>query len=583
MGVPGFFAWLLRNYKKNGIITPSIDVPVDILYLDANCLIHPQCYKVLDYYNDWKSQSRLEAKMMTRVINYIDFLLDKIDPKVKLFIAVDGVAPMAKMNQQRKRRFRSIEDNILRNNIKQKHGREVGRSWSNTAITPGTEFMEKLHRRILKYIETRNDIRIYYSSYHTPGEGEHKILQDIKQQKGSKTYVIYGLDADLIFLSMASQKKNIYLLRESNQLRGGKGEEHGDLLAPDILEDVAEELDFVSMDEMRRCMNAKMAELIDTIQYQRTGINFSDDLNLSNDFIFICYFLGNDFLPHLPSVDIKTRGLDFLIDCYINVYLMFRTPIINLERGKVRINSIFIERFLEQIARSETYYFRNVLPRHHERLENRRCPTSDACERELWELDHMRNMIIDDPIRLGDGSTEHWKSRYYDHYFHITEYQQEHIDDMAKEFMHGLVWTTKYYFEECPSYEWQYFYSHAPFVSDIHEYFERTKMDLDKVQFEKTKPIPPCMQLLAVLPPSCTEMLPKNYAKLIEHSSLSDLYPKKMKLDMINKDMYYKCVPLIPCVDIARIKEATADLTLTSNEKIRNLVYNTFSNDKAKE
>jgi 5'-3' exonuclease len=250
MGVPGFFSWLLRNYKnKKDIITYDLpeNTSIDNFYIDANCLFHPQCFKVIELLDDWKSESKLETKMMNRICNYLDYIINVVSPKKKVMISVDGVAPMAKMSQQRKRRYRSIDDLIIQEQIKERHNRNIKRRWSNTVITPGTEFMERLNQVLIKFIAKRKDIKIVYSSYHSAGEGEHKILDDIRECPDSDTHCIYGLDADLIFLAMASQKKNMYLLREVVKL-GKVGKSIGDhYVHVDPVEDVQEEINFVSI------------------------------------------------------------------------------------------------------------------------------------------------------------------------------------------------------------------------------------------------------------------------------------------------------------------------------------------------
>lgn len=568
MGVPGFFAWLLKNHKKAKIILNNLpdDVKIDRLYLDANCLFHPQCFKLLDHFKNWKDKTRIENKMIKRIINYIDYLLDYANPD-ELFISVDGPAPAAKMNQQRKRRFRSVGDNIIRNEIKEKHNKLIGKTWNNTAITPGTEFMEKLHKAIIKYMKSRTDKLISYSSYHTAGEGEHKILDDIRERGDNNINVIYGLDADLIFLALASGVDNLYLLRESDQFNRGTVEPDE---FDDPIEDVAEMLSYVDIDKMKSTLEVVFTELLEDIDIDHDNINFTDD------FIVMCFLLGNDFIPHLPSVDIKTGSLDFLLKCYGEIISMIGAGLVINKK----INNAFLEMLLEALAKNEKYYFEKILPRHRERVSKYKCPYTEPYQRDIWELERMKVFEVHDPIQLGVGHPDEWKFRYYEHYFGASEHQELLLNQMCSEYLESIKWTLQYYFEGCPSYTWQFNFTHAPFVSDIHKYFQKNNINMDTIKFQKEDALPPCVQLLAVLPPALSDLLPKNYVPLVtsEQSPLIHLYPTEIQLDMINKDQFWQCVPYIPDVNPKHILNAVSKIKLTKEEKTRNKVLGNFTN-----
>ncbi len=588
MGVPGFFAWILKDYKKydTGIITRNIDHVIDILYLDYNCLLHPQCFKELDKHTNWTDKDELENLMMERIMKYTEYLIKYVNPKELLYISVDGVAPMAKMNQQRKRRYKSSYDNIIKNNIKRKYGKKISKIWSTTIITPGTEFMERLHKKLKeysKYVNKKYKIEVIYSSYHTPGEGEHKILQDIKKRSKidkNNIYAIYGLDADLIFLALASKKSNIYLVREETHFGNNKQRKKKDD-KDDIIE---ESLNYVSIDKFREYLNYKIRGIIDKNMYRQNKSQNINPKDFTDDFIFICYFLGNDFLPHLPSIDIKTGGLDFVMGCYINVYKILKTSIIVTDEKfeEIFINMIFFNMFLDNISKSEDYYFTNVLPRHKERMYryNNRCPYTDPYDVDLWNIEHIRNIKIEDPIQLGRDYGELWRWRYYEHYYGVSEYQQKFINLLCHEYLKGIIWTTYYYFRECPTWTWQYSHLHAPFISDIAKYNIKTRIDINKIKFKNIGPAHPFVQLLSVLPPECSHMLPESYRNMMNdnNSPIIDMYPKtkKIEIDMINKDINWKCLPRIPHVNIKRIKKNTKGLKLNKNEKNRNMTLDNF-------
>ncbi|ARF09874.1 XRN 5'-3' exonuclease [Indivirus ILV1] len=577
MGVPGFFAWLLKKHKKSNIISNNLKTSVNVLYIDANCLIHPQCFKVLHFYNDTLDIEKLEKKMFKRILNYVDYLIGYVNPTEEVYISIDGVAPAAKMTQQRKRRYKTIIDNEIYGKIKKKYGKESTNIWSNTAITPGTVFMEKLHQEFLKYIKqnrTGLKIKYTYSSYHTIGEGEHKILQDIKYKSNQdKTYVIYGLDADLIFLALASQKNNIFLLREEMYLKKDNNEKEKII---DIVTDVSEDLNFVSMDETKKSINCQIREFISSQKESK----IDEKIDFTNDFIVLCYFLGNDFLPNLPSIEIKNDGIDFLLDNYSKVYLTLGCGITYFSSDNIlEINNIFLGLFFENLAKYEDYYFKVKYPKWVDMIKNRFPPSDDPYEKEIWEVDTMRRFKIHDPIKLGHDEPELWKFRFYEYYYGVVSYQKEHISEMCYEYIKGLVWNTKYYFEKCSSWSWYYKYAHAPFVSDLSKYFKNNDISLQKIIINNENLISPFIQLLAVLPSNYSNLLPSKYGHLMTNSKspIIDIYPTSFVTDMLYKDSFHKCIPILPNINIDRIINAVKEIELNNSEKERNIISDNFT------
>lgn len=550
MGVPGFFLWLIKKYKNDYFFfnkkSKKYDVSdINALMIDTNCLLHPQCFKALAKHKNTTNKEILEGEMIKECLSYLKYIIDFVNPSNLIYIAIDGVAPSAKLKQQRMRRFKSVKEKALQNNIKKKHNKPIETQWNNSAITPGTDFMDRITTSILQFIK-ENDFgnrEIIFSSANTPGEGEHKLLQYVYNSGKEYKYVFYGLDADLIFLSLSAVNSDIYLVREANNNTNNKNEE----------------LQYVSINTLKECIFREISELLCTGEIEIE----LDKKSVIRDFIFICYFLGNDFLPHIPSIDIKcydkgsTNGLDLLLQAYSHVFDNIHDYIIIVgEDGKITYNKVFLSMFLEYLASFESEFFFN--------LSNARryfgnCSSNDPYEQEMYRINNLQFKIKND-VNLGVGETDEWKFRYYKKYYFTESNQEALIQTACKKYFEGLVWVANYYFNECPSWNWYYPFDHAPFISDLATNFKR--FDMDNAEFKKGSALKPIEQLLSVLPPQSNFLLPQKYKWLMTspNSSIVHLYPRDYDLDMLYKRQYWQCIPILPELEIDNVKKAVKSI-----------------------
>ena len=330
MGIPSYFSHIVKEYRH--IIKDMTTIRhVNNFYLDSNSLIYDAVKNNPTY--DKTKHKEYENELINMVCSKIDFYVDTLKPRNSVFIAFDGVAPVAKLSQQRDRRYKSWYTSQIQRDLE---GAAYKESWNTSAITPGTEFMKKLNMYVTEYYENKNKINIsscasapkyIVSSSMESGEGEHKIFEYIRKYPEhhnsiDTTTLIYGLDADLIMLTLnhlhITNNKNLYLFRDT----------------PEFIKSIDSSLDanrdyLLDIPELATAIVEYMQEQgivigdrieKDTPTPTPTPTPVYDAMTLKTnrikDYIFLCFLLGNDFLPHFPAVNIRTEGIKILLNVY---------------------------------------------------------------------------------------------------------------------------------------------------------------------------------------------------------------------------------------------------------------------------
>ncbi|XP_068630377.1 5'-3' exoribonuclease 1 [Battus philenor] len=609
MGVPKFFRYTSERYPCLNELVKQYQIPdFDNMYLDMNGIIH-NC----SHPDDANPHFRItEEKIFQDIFHYISILFQIIKPKKLLFMAVDGVAPRAKMNQQRGRRFKAArEAERLEEEAKEKG--EVlpsEKRFDSNCITPGTVFMANLHEQLRYFVKQKMStdslwakVKVVLSGHETPGEGEHKIMDYIRWSRSQPDYdpntrhCLYGLDADLIMLGMCTHEPHFALLRE--EVKFGKTTQRA--TSP-------EETNFylLHLSLFREYLTQEFIDIKDKLPFEY------DIEKIVDDWVLMGFLVGNDFIPNLPNMNIGNDALPILYRTYMTV-LPTLDGYIN-EAGDLNLGRF--EVFMQELAKidkekfQDTYtdlkYFEGKTGRRPNALERKEYkPNNDDTfnvniedikankpDDELQALiNATQEMYVDDLDINDDGEYEETsdeeanmeiefilhKKDYYMNKLDYSKVTDEVLADQAEGYVRAIQWNLWYYYKGCPSWCWYYPHHYAPYISDIKGF-----KDL-KIDFELGEPFKPFEQLLAVLPAASKHLLPTPFHDLMtdEDSPIVHYYPINFETDLNGKRNDWEAVVLIPFIDEANLLSAMAPCyqRLTEEELKRNghgpmLIYN---------
>ena len=592
MGIPGMYRFIekyndVKYVSENGVIGTVIKsglpteneyepvtkttVPMNMnehLFLDFNGGIYTAFHN---------NQCTTVTSLINNTIGYFDLLISlyldynrKINSQLKtVFLAIDGIPPRAKIEQQRTRRFHSIDEKNTVRKLSDKYNQTPNQPnpIDTNMITPGTEFMEQLHQKLLQhFIVIQNkypDINFIYSGYNEPLEGEHKLLQYIKNNEWKKNdrIIIYGLDADLIMLSMIASdyigQGGIYLLREKT--------EYGNL-----------SFDYQGSKFLYLDINMTKSSLLKEFENNLGDIANENINGFMDDFVFFCFILGNDFVPHIAHLALDNSGGDTLMTVYCNVYNMYREFLV--DRETMKINHLILLRLFEELKTTE----RDDMVKYHKHRQRRKINMRQITneydrQMQLMKFFPLKHLYVEkeiDPANVG------WENRYYKICFNQTP-TDEFKETVVKRYLESLVWTFRYYFDKVDSWSWFYPYHYGPLCNDVFQYLEKMSNkeittpinNINQIKFPKGRPVKPQELLAMVLPYSSRHLMATGIQSEItnKNNPLSKYFPSTYRMSLPYHSFYWQCRPILPIINYKIVEEEIKKIKLSKNEQERNI------------
>ncbi len=555
MGIKYFFKWFTDSFqntvtkplsrevklgdalKKENFDESNPDKNKDnpfLLLLDLNGIIHTSCQKIYKY-GSFEPKSLLKKSppihsgekdllVFEDVMNNINSLISIVDPK-EIILCIDGVAPISKQIQQRQRRFLSKKTNG---------------GFDSNCISPGTDFLYRLGLYLKTQIEIKlehdwlNVSTIYFMDSLVPGEGEHKLFDFLRLNqtniiKKKFNIIIVGSDADLIMLSLLVStlfltENLIYILRE----------------------DFSKKLDYILVD-----INQFKKDILD-FALTKPKFKHYDFEYVVCDFVILCFMVGNDFLPPIPLFNIYDCGLDLMMKYYFTTpgYITF-CPYDSKKTGdkskksKKRNKVISTNNKIKINFKNLIVFFNHLL--------NNINPQA---------IQHYKTRDYGYPNILLDISSTKEESFVDISLHYLKSYTLHHkiTKDLIKSYLQEIKWVFNYYAYGGSSVDWKMYYpsQFAPTSLDLLKYLKNNynKVDVDDEQQSSSSnnkgQIDPFFQLLCILPPHSSDLLPKPLNKIL-CENLSHFHPKKIEIDYEGKLNEWEGIPILPSLNYDEI------------------------------
>jgi len=532
MGIPKFYGFLRDNYSN--VLRRNVPRFVSSFSLDMNGIIHNRAQFVYAYgeyadpirrkFVEQADPKMLEAEFHNAISVKLQEILVQVQPTETFAMAIDGVAPQAKISQQRQRRFK---------NTLTQEGKVV---FDSNCISPGTDFMIRLDNFLQRWIvayQATLPPKVIYSSHMVPNEGEHKILDLMRSGEisGEGAHVLYGMDADLIMLSMLAPLNNISLMREDIR-------------------------DVIDIDAFKQVIQAELRT--------ETAIH---------DYVVMMFMIGNDFLPHSPALEDMDLSIRTMIDVYKKTgRSITRDDDIEWEGLSSFLTALasYEPKLLEHEATRDVKYPSRMLAAASTRTEKieegtkmligKKITFSTVLDYNVFRGAWYQNELLPKDLTV-------FRKVLPGYNFGITT---EKVVNMCREYLIGMAWVYNYYIKgtEAINSDYVFRYHHTPLLSDVAAVLSQIKTVEGYLAHDGQVVLNPIHQLLAVLPLKSKDLLPNEVKHLMSKDSpISDMYPANAVVEMDGKNNEWQGIVLIPFIDPERIIMAVNTTTVFSVER----------------
>ncbi|XP_024543322.1 5'-3' exoribonuclease 4-like [Selaginella moellendorffii] len=325
MGIPVYFASVLKEHPdcvcdaNTGLLSTCANLYVDVGSAIFVILEREDCPATF-------------AGFYREFVDSMHTILSIASPSKLVFLALDGRPPAAKtfhkifkksngqgtVSKEEELDPSSVDDRFLPKKEKEKFA----------MVCHGTPFMDGVVRELRGLVARMSSahprMKWILSTTEEDGEGEHKIFKHIKTVpfNAHDTFCVVGRDADLIMHSLASPvSKKINILRQTPSKEGGM------------------DYKILRIDKLIRDLEVEMKE--PSKVRSRSAMR---------DFVFMCFFLGNDFLPNVGFSSVKD-GVNILQATYKEVFSEIGEFLIDVEG---QINMTVLESFVRKLSRRTT-------------------------------------------------------------------------------------------------------------------------------------------------------------------------------------------------------------------------------------